>query len=102
MLLSANPISMDLRAGLELKYSPAKDIDLILRTGAGNLQRATNELGKQRFIVSPSIGAGIHIKIVSIDYALTNLTTISSSSDGAGLYSNVISVRVDINKKQKE
>ena len=102
VLLSANPISMDFRAGLELKYSPAKDIDLILRTGAGNLQRATNELGKQRFIVSPSIGAGIHIKIVSIDYALTNLTTISSSSDGAGLYSNVISVRVDINKKQKE
>jgi hypothetical protein len=102
VLLSGNPISMDLRAGLELKYSPAKDIDLILRAGAGNLQRATNETGKQTFIVSPSIGAGIHIKIVSIDYALTNLTTISSSSDGAGLYSNVISVRVDINKKQKE
>ena len=102
VLLSANPISMDLRAGLELKYTPAKDIDLILRGGAGNLQRATNETGKQTFIVSPSIGAGIHIKIVSIDYALTNLTTISSSSGGAGLYSNVISVRVDINKKQKE
>ncbi len=102
VLLSANPISMDFRAGLELKYSPAKDIDLLLRGGVGNLQRATNETGKKTFIVSPSIGAGIHIKIVSIDYALTNLTTISSASDGAGLYSNVISVRVDINKKQKE
>ena len=102
VLLSAKPISMDLRAGLELKYTPAKDIDLILRGGFGNLQRATNEVGKQNFIVSPSIGAGIHIKIVSIDYALTNLTTISSASSGAGLYSNVISLRVDINKKQKE
>jgi len=102
VLLSGKPISMDLRGGLELKYSPAKDIDLLLRGGFGNLQRATNELGKETFIVSPSIGAGIHIKIVSIDYALTNLTTISSASSGAGLYSNVISVRVDINKKQKE
>ena len=102
VLLSAKPISMDLRGGLELKYTPAKDIDLLLRAGFGNLQRATNEMGKQNFIVSPSIGAGIHIKIVSIDYALTNLTTISSASGGAGLYSNVISVRVDINKKQKE
>jgi len=102
VLLSAKPISMDLRAGLELKYSPARDIDLLLRAGVGNLQRATNELGKQNIIVSPSIGAGIHIKIVSIDYALTNLTTISTASGGAGLYSNVISVRVDINKKQKE
>ncbi len=102
VLVSAKPISMDLRAGLEIKYSPAKDIDLILRGGVGNIQKATNELGKQNFMVSPSIGAGIHIKIVSIDYALTNLTTISSSSGGAGLYSNVISVRVDINKKQKE
>jgi hypothetical protein len=102
VLVSAKPISMDLRAGLELKYSPAKDIDLILRGGVGNIQRATNELGKENFMVSPSIGAGIHIKIVSIDYALTNLTTISSASDGAGLYSNVISLRVDINKKQKE
>ena len=102
VLLSGKPISMDLRAGLELKYTPAKDIDLIIRGGFGNLQRATNEVGKQNFIVSPSIGAGIHIKIVSIDYALTNLTTISSASGGAGLYSNVISLRVDINKKQKE
>jgi hypothetical protein len=102
VLISANPISVDMRAGLEVKYTPAKDIDLLLRAGAGNLQRATNELGQNRFIVSPSIGAGIHIKIVSIDYALTNLTTISSASGGAGLYSNVISVRIDINKKQKE
>lgn len=102
VLVSAKPISMDLRAGLELKYSPAKDIDLILRGGVGNIQRAANELNKEIYMVSPSIGAGIHIKIVSIDYALTNLTTISSASGGAGLYSNVISIRVDINKKQKE
>ncbi len=102
VLIPANPISIDISAGLELKYVVAKDIDLCLRAGVGNLQRATNETGKQTFLVAPNIGAGIHIKVISIDYALTNLTTISSGTGGAGLYSNVISVRLDINKKIKE
>ncbi|MFN8286496.1 MAG: PorV/PorQ family protein [Chitinophagales bacterium] len=102
VLVSAKPVSIDMTAGLELKYVAAKDIDVCLRTGVGNLQRATDELGKKRFIVSPNLGAGIHVKIVSLDYALTNLTTIKDKEDGAGLYSHVISVRIDINKKQKE
>lgn len=102
VLIPANPISIDASAGLELKYLVAKDIDLCLRAGVGNLQRAENETGKQTILVAPNIGAGIHIKVISIDYALTNLTTISSGTGGAGLYSNVISLRLDINKKVKE
>lgn len=102
VLIAANPISIDMTFGLELKYVAAKDIDVCLRAGAGNLQRATDELGKRRFIVSPNMGAGVHIKIVSLDYALTNLTTIRDREDGAGLYSHVISLRIDINKKQKD
>jgi hypothetical protein len=42
------------------------------------------------------------VKIISIDYALTNLTTVKDKSDGAGLYSHVISLRIDINKKNKD
>jgi hypothetical protein len=87
---------------LELKYVAAKDIYVALRTGVGNVQRSTDELGKKRFTVSPNIGAGLHIKIISIDYALTNLTTIKDASGGAGLYSHVISLRLDITKKQKD
>ncbi|HWB65147.1 MAG TPA: PorV/PorQ family protein [Chitinophagales bacterium] len=102
VLIPGKPISVDMNAGLELKYAPAKDIDISLRAGVGNLQRATDELGKKTIMVAPNIGAGLHIKIVSIDYALTNLTTLSSGSSGAGLYSNVISVRLDITKKVKE
>jgi hypothetical protein len=102
VLIAAKPISIDMTAGLELKYVPAKDIDVSIRTGVGNLQRSTDELGKKRFTVSPNIGAGVHIKIVSLDYALTNLTTIKDQNGGAGLYSHVISLRLDINKKQKE
>lgn len=70
--------------------------------GVGNLQRATDELGKKRFTVSPNIGAGLHIKIISLDYALTNLTTIKDKDGGAGLYSHVISLRLDINKRLKD
>ncbi len=102
VLIAAKPISIDMNAGLELKYVPARDIDVCIRAGVGNLQRATDELGKRRFIVSPNIGAGVHIKIISVDYALTNLTTIKDKADGAGLYSHVISLRLDINKKQKD
>ena len=102
VLIAGKPISMDLTMGLELKYVPAKDIDVCIRTGFGNLQRSTDELGKKRFTVSPNIGAGVHVKIVSLDYALTNLTTIKDANGGAGLYSHVISLRLDINKKQKD
>jgi hypothetical protein len=102
VLIPAKPISIDLVAGLELKYVPAKDIDVSIRAGVGNLQRSTDEVGKKRFTVSPNIGAGVHIKIVSLDYALTNLTTIKDQSGGAGLYSHVISLRLDITKKPKE
>lgn len=100
VLVAAKPISIDMNFGLELKYVPAKDIDIAVRAGVGNLQRATDELGKKRFTVSPNIGAGVHVKIVSLDYALTNLTTIKDQDGGSGLYSHVISLRLDINKKQ--
>ncbi len=102
VLIAAKPISVDMNIGLELKYVPAKNIDVCIRTGVGNLQRATDELGKKRFTVSPNIGAGVHIKIISLDYALTNLTTIKDKDGGAGLYSHVISLRLDINKKVKD
>lgn len=102
VLIAGKPISVDMTVGLELKYVPAKNIDVCLRTGVGNLQRATDELGKKRFTVSPNIGAGVHIKIISLDYALTNLTTIKDKDGGAGLYSHVISLRLDINKKIKD
>jgi hypothetical protein len=102
VLIPAKPVSIDMNVGMELKYVPAKDIDICLRAGVGNLQRSTDELGKKMIAVSPNIGVGVHIKIVSIDYALTNLTTIKDATGGAGLYSHVISLRLDINKKVKE
>ncbi|MDB5283933.1 MAG: hypothetical protein JWO06_3008, partial [Bacteroidota bacterium] len=102
VLLPGKPISVDMNVGLELRYNPAKNIDICLRTGVGNVQRSTDELGKKKIDVSPNLGIGVHVKIISIDYALTNLTTIKDATGGAGLYSHVISLRLDINKKVKE
>jgi hypothetical protein len=102
VLIAAKPVSIDMNFGLEMKYVAATDIDVAVRAGAGNLQRSTDELGKKRFTVAPNIGVGVHIKIISLDYALTNLTTIKDADGGSGLYSHVISLRLDINKKQKD
>ncbi|MCS6935529.1 MAG: hypothetical protein NZM35_10335 [Chitinophagales bacterium] len=100
VLLPAQPLSLDMSAGLELKYAPATDIGVCVRTGVGNLQRSVDEIGKKKILVSPNIGAGLLIKIISIDYALTNLTTLKDADGGGGLYSHVISLRVDITKKR--
>ncbi len=98
VLLSAKPISMDLNAGLEINMFKIG----YLRAGVTNIQRVFAEDGKRNFSVSPTFGVGVHIKVISLDYALTNLTTLDkNSSSGTGLYSNVVSIRLDINKKRR-
>jgi hypothetical protein len=97
VLLPGNPISMDMNFGLELNYARIGYI----RAGVSNIQRYYAEDGKRNFSVAPSIGAGIRIKVIAIDYTLTNLTSIKGSSRDNGLYSHVISLRLDINIKKK-
>lgn len=90
VLLSAKPFSVDPHAGIEAGY---KDI-VFLRGGIGNIQQVTDFDGSKNYIVQPNIGVGLMIKSVSIDYALTNLGSLSSS-----LYSNVFSIRIAIPEK---
>ena len=81
-----------MNAGLELNLFKIGYI----RAGVTNMQRVYAENGQRNFSVSPTLGVGVHIKVISLDYALTNLTTLDKkSSAGTGLYSNV-----DINKKK--
>ncbi|MBX2903478.1 MAG: PorV/PorQ family protein [Chitinophagales bacterium] len=97
VLAPGKPISMDMNAGLELNLFKIGYI----RAGVTNMQRVYAENGQRNFSVSPTLGVGVHIKVISLDYALTNLTTLDKkSSAGTGLYSNVISLRLDINKKK--
>lgn len=88
---------MDANFGLEMNYAKIGYI----RVGVSNIQQYYAENGKRNYSVSPSIGAGIRIKVIAIDYTLTNLTAVKGSSQNNGLYSHVISLRLDINVKKK-
>ena len=97
VLVPGKPISMDFNFGLEMNYARIGYI----RVGVSNIQQYYAENGKRNYSVSPSIGAGVRIKVIAIDYTLTNLTAIQGSSQNNGLYSHVISLRLDINIKKK-
>ncbi len=97
VLLRGNPISFDINFGLELNYARIG----YLRAGIGNIQRVTSDEGKTKTSFSPNLGAGFRIKVIAVDYALTNLNTLGSLSSGVGLYSHVVSLRLDISKRAK-
>jgi hypothetical protein len=96
VLVPGKPISMDLGFGVEMNYAKIGYI----RAGIGNMQRYVNFDGKTRFTAAPTLGAGLHIKFISVDYTLANLAGLSGTN--AGLYSHVISIRLDINTKAKQ
>jgi hypothetical protein len=89
-LISSNPISVDPHAGFEIGYKGF----IFLRGGIGNVQNSTDVTGAAITTVQPDFGVGLKIKSFSLDYALTNIGNAS-----VALYSNIFSVKFDINKK---
>jgi hypothetical protein len=87
-LISSNPVSVDPHMGLEVGYRGI----VFLRLGIGNIQSSTDVAGFTQTSAQPDFGVGIKIKAFSLDYALTDNATL-------GLYSNVFSLKFDINKK---
>jgi hypothetical protein len=88
-LVRSNPISIDPKFGVELTF---RDI-VYVRGGVGNIQQITDFDNKTSTKAQPNFGVGFIIKkMVSIDYALTNV----GNSD---FYSNVFSLRIDLNGK---
>ncbi|HOY49703.1 MAG TPA: PorV/PorQ family protein [Flavobacteriales bacterium] len=80
--------------GLEAGY---RNI-IFLRGGIGNLQTVQNDLNTGRETTfQPNIGLGIRIKGVQIDYALTDI-----GDQSTALFSNVFSLRFDINAADKK
>ncbi len=95
-LISANPVSIDPRAGLEANINDV----VYVRAGISNFQQALKDgdtLNQQKtWIYQPSIGAGFHVGNVTVDYAFTNLANQSSP-----LYTHIFSLKVDLVKKEE-
>jgi hypothetical protein len=92
VLIKSKAISVDPHIGLEAGYMNI----IFLRAGIGNYQTYTDATGKKINTIQPNIGVGVKIKSVYIDYALTDI-----GDRSVALYSNVFSLKVDINKKVK-
>jgi hypothetical protein len=89
-LISSDPISISPRFGLELAYQQF----IFLRGGVGNFQKEQTVLGLSQTTFQPNFGVGVQFKGFSIDYALTDI-----GDQSASLYSNVFSLRIELNKK---
>lgn len=90
VLIKSKALNMDPHLGIEISY-----VNLVfLRAGIGNYQSYTDVIGKKIKTFQPNIGLGIRIKSVTIDYALTDI-----GDQSVALYSNVFSIKVDLNKK---
>lgn len=98
-LIKTNLISIDPYCGAEFAYQISDANKLSFRTGFNNFQHYTNSSGKRVASVMPNAGIGISLGKFTIDYALTNLSALAGS--GPALYSNVFSLKLDIQKDGK-
>ncbi|MCE9538355.1 MAG: PorV/PorQ family protein [Bacteroidetes bacterium] len=90
VMIKSKAIGIDPHFGLEASYMNL----VFLRAGLGNYQAYTDAVGQKIKTFQPNIGIGVRIKSVTIDYALTDI-----GDQSVSLYSNVFSIKVDINKK---
>jgi hypothetical protein len=90
-LIRTSVLSIDPHFGFEFAF---KDF-LFLRTGLCNIQQVTDFDNKKILNVQPNFGLGIRIKQFTIDYALTDIGDAS-----VALYSNIFSLKFDLDKKK--
>lgn len=97
VVISADPVSVDPRVGVELGYKHL----IFVRGGIYNFQKALYDGDtlnqKKVWIYQPSLGAGFKLKHLAIDYAYTNLANQSNP-----LYTHIFSIRVDLVKTDKK
>lgn len=90
VLVRTNVFSLDPHVGVELSYNNM----IFVRGGITNIQDETDEQNKKIKTFQPTIGVGIKIKAITLDYALTEV-----GDNSIALKSNVFSLKFDINKK---
>ena len=88
-LISADPLSIDPAFGIELDYNRF----LFLRAGVNQFQRETNFDNSETLLSRPSIGVGLKISSLKVDYAFTDI------GDERETFSHVISLLLDLKPK---
>jgi hypothetical protein len=95
-LIHTNAVSFDPHLGVEASYKNS----IFLRLGIGNLQRVLDDedtSNTKRFMVyQPSVGLGINLGVLNIDYAFTSLQTQANP-----LFTHVISLRLNVRTPEK-
>lgn len=92
-VLSSDRIAVDPSVGIELGY---RDL-VFLRGGIGNIQRVINSAAAtdRSLEMQPNLGLGVTLGRLSIDYALTNIGSVSGV-----LVSNIFSVSLNLAERQ--
>lgn len=90
-LLSADPFSIDPAFGLEYDYRQF----IYLRGGMSQFQRETDFEGAEQLTVRPSLGVGLKISKVYIDYAFSDI------GDQESRFSHIISLKLDVVPKDR-
>lgn len=95
-LISSGSISIDPHAGLELSLGKV----VCLRAGISNIQKVKDDrdtTNQASFtLLQPSVGAGVQLGALMIDYAFTTLQTQRNP-----LFSHIVSVRFDYSRPKK-
>lgn len=89
-LVSGDPISLDPNLGMEVNYNDF----LFLRAGLSQIQEETDFGGDTFYNSRPSIGVGLKLFSLQVDYAYTDL------GDSQDRYSHVVSLLLDLKPKQ--
>ena len=90
-VIKTNLWSMEPAMGLEIGYKGF----VYLRGGLGNIQKQLNDRATLYVTtVQPNFGAGVKYRMFTLDYALTDI-----GDRSVALYSNIFSLKIDINKK---
>lgn len=90
-LLSGDPVSLDPSVGMEVSYNEF----LFLRAGISQFQREQDFDGSDFVISRPSIGVGLQLYSLRLDYAYTDL------GDSQNRYSHIVSLQLDLKPKKK-
>jgi len=90
-VIKTNLWSVEPAMGLEIGYKGF----VYLRGGLGNIQKQLNDRATLYVTtVQPNFGAGVKYRMFTLDYALTDI-----GDRSVALYSNIFSLKIDINKK---